>query len=261
MVAVRRHLGPLIWAIKEAIIECYSQSNWIDLGYQTDCQDYIKDHPRLLRSLRFDDDDYPRHVLNSLDHIVAADSENLGILLKDRQIRDWLQNNRPELFMKFVMESPAGAVTTPTLRVNSLTVKRAISDAEKLIRTSGPTSSVDRIHTALHGYLIATCSEASIKHGDNSSIMEIFSLLRNEHPAFQDLGSRANETTAILRSLSKVIDKLNPVRNEASLAHPNEQLLDEPEAFLMINAARTVLHYLDAKLAQDHYEALPQDRP
>jgi Abortive infection C-terminus len=40
------------------------------------------------------------------------------------------------------------------------------------------------------------------------------------------------------------------LRNNASVAHPNEALLDEPEAMLAINAARTILHYLDAKLTK-----------
>jgi Abortive infection C-terminus len=41
---------------------------------------------------------------------------------------------------------------------------------------------------------------------------------------------------------------MSPVRNMASVAHPNERLLDEPEAMLVVNACRTVLQYLDAKI-------------
>lgn len=51
----------------------------------------------------------------------------------------------------------------------------------------------------------------------------------------------------ILSSLSNVIDCLNPVRNNASLAHANEELLGKDEAMLTINAARTVFQYLDSK--------------
>jgi hypothetical protein len=39
-----------------------------------------------------------------------------------------------------------------------------------------------------------------------------------------------------------------PPRNNASVAHPNVELLDEPEAHLAINAARAVFVILDAKL-------------
>lgn len=40
-------------------------------------------------------------------------------------------------------------------------VSRAIADAEAHLRTTGATSDVDRVHTALHGYLIALCHERS----------------------------------------------------------------------------------------------------
>jgi hypothetical protein len=46
-----------------------------------------------------------------------------------------------------------------------------------------------------------------------------------------------------------ILDALNPARNRGSLAHPNDVLLDESEAVLFINAARTTLQYLDAKLS------------
>ena len=42
---------------------------------------------------------------------------------------------------------------------------------------------------------------------------------------------------------------IDPLRNKNSFAHPTWALLDVPEAMLVINAARTILHYLDAKLA------------
>lgn len=246
------HRDALVLAIKDAIIDRYEPFDWIQLGYSTGCRDYVQAHRRLLRSLRFNDDDYPSNVLSTLEHILAADHRNINVLLKDYKIRDWLRTNRPELFVEFVSDLPEEAVTAPTLRVTSSTVERAISDAESLIRTNGPTSGVDRIHTALHGYLIAVCEEAGIAHGKRPTTMELFSLIRNRHAAFRNAETQASETVTILRSLSRLIDTLNSVRNEASLAHSNDQLLDEPEAFLMINAARTVLHYLDAKLARDH---------
>lgn len=39
-----------------------------------------------------------------------------------------------------------------------------------------------------------------------------------------------------------------PLRSQASLAHPNEELLGEAEAALVISVGRTLLTYLDARL-------------
>ena len=52
----------------------------------------------------------------------------------------------------------------------------------------------------------------------------------------------------MLGAIATVLDSLNPLRNNASVAHPNKELLDEPEAHLAINAARKVFAFLDAKL-------------
>lgn len=49
-------------------------------------------------------------------------------------------------------------------------------------------------------------------------------------------------------SFASAVDALNPIRNNASVAHPNAALLAEPEAMLVINSVRTLLHYLDSKI-------------
>ena len=41
---------------------------------------------------------------------------------------------------------------------------------------------------------------------------------------------------------------LNTLRNQASIAHPNDNILEEAEAILAINSGRTLLNYLDSKL-------------
>lgn len=140
------------------------------------------------------------------------------------------------------------AVRAPQPRITSDVVDRAIADAEALIEKNGATSGVDRVHTTLHGYVKAVCDDAKITYPADPSLTDLFKLLREQHPKFRDLGPRANDILQVLRSLSAVMGALNPVRNKASVAHPNDELLDEPEAMLVINAARTILHYLDAKL-------------
>lgn len=135
-----------------------------------------------------------------------------------------------------------------SLTITSAVVERAISDAEVLIRENGATSGIDRIHTTLHGYLIAVCDQAGIAHNDSANITALFGLLRQKHPHLQPSGHRSNDVTAVLRGLSSIIDAMNPVRNQASVAHPNPILLEEDEAWLVINAARTFLHYISRKL-------------
>ena len=83
---------------------------------------------------------------------------------------------------------------------------------------------------------------------ENASITTLFSRIREEHPALMIKDPQAQRMTVqIFRGAAKIIEALNPVRNEKSLAHPNT-LLDEAEAMLAINAIRMLLHYFDKRL-------------
>jgi hypothetical protein len=130
-------------------------------------------------------------------------------------------------------------------------VLRAIADADLLLRSSGATSAVDRIHTALHGYLIATCRNAGIPFANDASTTALLKALRSSHPKFADLGPRAQDIEKVLTSCTNILDVMNPIRNKASMAHPNQVLLGHEEALLVINVGRTLITYLDSKLSQE----------
>jgi len=139
-------------------------------------------------------------------------------------------------------------VTFPDLHITSEIVERALADAEQLLHSSGATSGVDRAHTALHGYLRAIAKAASLPVPENVSSPALLKLISKGHPAFTTMGPRTEEILNVLRSLGSIIHAMDSLRNQASVAHPNDSLLPEPEAMLFINAARSVLHYIDSKV-------------
>ncbi|WP_437893322.1 abortive infection family protein [Sorangium sp. So ce124] len=142
--------------------------------------------------------------------------------------------------------STAPVVAPPVLAVSSQAVERSLRDADNLTTASGASSAVDRVHTAFHGYLLAACSHSSIPVPANPSITQLFKLLRTQHPSFTTGSSVSPESIRIVNSLANIVDALNPIRNNATLAHPNPALLSEPEAMLVINTVRTLFHYLNA---------------
>jgi len=143
----------------------------------------------------------------------------------------------------------SASVSSPSLKITSAVVERAILDAETLLQTNGATSGIDRVHTALHGYLMAVCANSGIAHPTDASLNALFKLLRKDHPVFTNLGHRSQDINKVLQASATIMDSLNPVRNMASVAHPNEELLEKDEALLIINVSRTLLHYLDSKLS------------
>lgn len=143
--------------------------------------------------------------------------------------------------------APLVAGTTP--HITSEVVMRALTDAENLIQTSGPTSAVDRVHTMLHGYLQAVCDGEGIAYKRGDSTVALFKKLRSGHPKLADLGPRAQDVEKVLNSCANILDAFLPVRNQASVAHPNQELLGDAEAQLVINVGRSLLHYVDSKLS------------
>ena len=139
------------------------------------------------------------------------------------------------------------AVAPPLLEITSDVVERALRDAERLLATEGATSGVDRVHTAFHGYLRAVANRSNLTVSENATVSELFKAIREHHPSFQKSRPRQADIDRVMRSFASVVDALNPVRNLASVAHPNEALLEEPEAMLVINSVRSLLHYLNSR--------------
>ncbi len=148
------------------------------------------------------------------------------------------------------------AVEHPTPKHATDTVRRALADSEHLIQKNGAPSAVDRVHTALHGYQLGLCTELSIVVPTDASLTQVFKSLRKHHPALQVETARSQDIEKILNALNVILDAMNPIRNRASVAHPNEILLDETDARLAINAGRTIFQYLDAKVSTWRTESM-----
>src|SRR4051812_29062161 len=66
--------------VAERITQHFKQSDWLSIGVMTECLDLIREHPRLLRSLTWQDSDYEGNALAALIQIVESDSHNLQII-------------------------------------------------------------------------------------------------------------------------------------------------------------------------------------
>lgn len=155
-------------------------------------------------------------------------------------------------YIRFILvavidEGEVESVAPPTLKITSSVVEHALNDTETLIRQRGAVSGLDRVHTAFHGYLKAVCDDAGLLPAGDPGITD-FKILRRQHPAFQPPPPGAREIDNVLGPLATIVNALNPLRNRSSVAHPNEELLEEPEAMLVINAVRTLLHYLNSRI-------------
>ncbi|WP_137009474.1 abortive infection family protein [Aquitalea aquatilis] len=241
--------GKLILALQRAISKQFSETDWTDFGYSSGQHDYIRGHSRLLRSLHFGDEDYGSCVFQILEHLADYDHDAIKQLIDQPKVRRQLNKDSPDILALLGVDIEQ--VKTDVLPVVSSAdvVLRALADAEHLLHANGPVSAVDRLHTALHGYFRSLCADSSIEASKDASITALFKALRTDHPSLQFLGEHDKDMVRVLNGFANALDALNSVRNNASVAHPNENLLDEPEAMLALNATRTVFNYVRTKVS------------
>ncbi|MGZ8773498.1 MAG: hypothetical protein ACXW10_08880 [Acidimicrobiia bacterium] len=147
-------------------------------------------------------------------------------------------------------------VGAPSLRAASAIVEQALSDAESLHVGGGPARAVDRLHTALHGYMRAACEEAGIDLPRNPKFDVCWQRLRDHHPALQIGSDSASGTRQLLDVITKILDAVNWIRNHSSGAYPTEPLNDL-DATLVVNLTHSVFAYLDRLLNPEPQESAP----
>ena len=161
---------------------------------------------------------------------------------------EYRTQNQLDRLLEFIKRCEGGAPVSQVMPVvTSAVVERALADAETLLTTTGATSALDRVHTALHGYLKEICRSHKIEPEKDAPTTRLFKLLRAQCPEFL-VTAHGEQSERVLSAIAQILDAMNPLRNRGSVAHPNERLLDNPEAMLCINATRTVFHYLNSKI-------------
>jgi hypothetical protein len=225
----------------------FNEEDWREVGLLTGHLDYLTGHKRLFRSLSWQDTDYGSCVHQALSYFMNADVRVLVTLILHEKILPILEQTQPQSLAQLGYRGGHVSAVAPSLTASEV-VRRALSDADQLVATNGAQSAVDRLHTAMHGYLKTACRDASISIPDNATLTQTFKALRSEHSALEGLGSHGGEVTKVLQSFAAVLDALNTIRNHGSVAHPTERLIEPAEASLFVNAVRTLFHYLSHKL-------------
>lgn len=238
--------GRLMLGLQAAICQIFDAGDWHEFGHRTGRHDFIVGHNRLLRSLSWGDPDYASCVFEVLGQMTKNDPLVFEVLFENNKIRAYLEQHEAQLMSELGFSTLHVRPTTAPSA--SEVVRQALHDADTLIATNGALSAVDRLHTALHGYLQFACSQARISVPAQASITALYKALRASHPRLQATGAHQQEVGRILSALATVLDSINTLRNHGSIAHANEDLLAGPEAQLTVNAVRTLFGYITEKL-------------
>lgn len=86
--------------IAEYVIESFSENDWATLGQITGGLKAISEHPRLFRSLSFNDDDYNYCTAEVLDSIFSKDTSLIFEVIDYFDIDLWYQQKSPAKYQK-----------------------------------------------------------------------------------------------------------------------------------------------------------------
>ena len=241
-------VGRIVVTVQRAIVEEFTKADWTQFAYETGTQDYVLSHKRLLRSLDWGDDDYRSCVFEALRWLSEQKVSAFEALVTHPKLQPNVERGAGEILQRLgILTAHVAPIPIAQLAAPDV-VARALLDADTLLRSSGPVSCIDRLHTALHGYFRDLCLRSSLQVTEAASLPALFKALRSQHPALQSLGPQDQDIARVLNGFASVVDALNTIRNNASVAHPNEELLGEPEALLMVNAVKTLFHYVRTKV-------------
>ena len=132
----------------------------------------------------------------------------------------------------------------------SITISKAIDDADLFIREGKMDSAVDRIHTALHGYLIELLAKFKDEFDKEESLPTLFKNLYTRYKSVILPESIGNRIQTVLRSGSGIINTINELRNNNTIVHPNEQLIQKREAQLVLRLTNALVDYIEDVNAQ-----------
>lgn len=132
----------------------------------------------------------------------------------------------------------------------------AMDNLKALVNGPGDSSAIDRAHSLLLEYILGLSRDMEIPQKERPKLTEAFNVLKKEHPALQVNSTHGERVKKFLRKASGILEVLNELRNEASLAHPNT-LLDDAEAKLVINTTVAIYYYLESCIQR--YESSTAD--
>lgn len=137
--------------------------------------------------------------------------------------------------------------------MNAITDAKSVMDvvqgARILVKEQGAPFALDRVHTALHGYLEKCCENAHIPLKGDEEIVTIFKILYEKHPNFSKNGKDQDEVRKIFKACGVILDAINTLRNHWSLAHPNP-LMQEADASFSIGVTLEIIKFVSAKTCQ-----------
>jgi hypothetical protein len=198
-----KEIGNRILALRERIVSHFDAGDWEEVGLLTGFTDMISGHPRLLRSLNWQDEDYSGNVLTVLRQIADQDVAALG------EVDSLLNRKYPEE-SHYVSAKPSQKKLTFAPHV--FEVPEKVTVESDLVAVMMPFGAGFR---SAHDAIKAACDGAGLRclrvddiWEHSTIIQDIFNLLLRARTVIVDFtGKNANVMyeTGIAHTLGKLV--------------------------------------------------------
>lgn len=115
MTKERKQRTARLFALHEFVRTHFTKADWFRIAYLTDQVELIEDHPRLLRSLDFQDDDYDGNSLQVLSKLIGDGTVNLAEIeqyIEGRKVVLGRSTSVASAFVSTVLAHPPERVIT-----------------------------------------------------------------------------------------------------------------------------------------------------
>lgn len=237
--------------LSKFLAEYFSESDWQELFAVTDCEDVPDGIYNFYRHVRWNNPELKGAAMTATQETLIRKPENLSLIWELDRVQQLLQRELPDLYDEIEalvnQKGQRNVSASPAKNVN-INIYQAIADAETLLENNGPQYAYDRIHTALHASLRQACVNHNIAvHSTKDNVPGLISVISDHLNALPDNGRNA-DVFRMIRSAKAILHEINNLRNNNSMAHPTEKLLNEADARFAINLVRSIMTYIDELL-------------
>ena len=201
-----------LFSIHEFVQAHFTKADWFRIAYLTDNIDLIEDHPRLLRSLDFRDDDYDGNSLQVLSKLISDETSNLAEIERYIEMRraslrrvtpmasafiSTVQKQVPDRVITFAPD--VFRVPDKPVETNVLSVMMPFEN-----KFSGIYAAIRNVCTKLH----IDCKRADDIWDNSILIQDVFDLIFTSRAVITDFTDRNPNVfyeTGVAHTLGKVV--------------------------------------------------------
>lgn len=277
-------------AIGKCLIAEMDDSRWTEIGLLTGTKEQIYKHPRLLRSLRFGDEDYDGHVYDMVPVLLGAQETwgvsaptqdihtrfpRLGMVADFIDLPAWLALNEPDLYGRLFVDDNVEATLpdgTVLSEAESAAVRLGIAEMRRQVErirrdyATDPEAAIGQAKELIESAcktILGITGDSDQKH-DVPALVKQALLHLGLDPSQVDAGPDERAAKRLLGGVASILNGAGELRNARGTGHGRSgaDLVDASLARMAVGVVLpTVIYLIESWEAQAGTSSVPTQEP